>query len=110
MKFVNFPHFNLYATTSFSNQRVLERSRSIMKNRWLVISLALTLCAFFSLSAMAQETTGGLQGTVRDPTGAVVPNAQVVVTGSTLIGSKEVNSDGSGYYRFANLPPGAYTI
>jgi hypothetical protein len=81
-----------------------------MKNRWLVISLALTLCAFFSLSALGQETTGGLQGTVRDPTGAVVPNAQVVVTGSTLIGSKEVNSDGSGYYRFANLPPGTYTI
>src|SRR5260370_4570869 len=81
-----------------------------MKNRWLVISLVLTLCAFFSSSALGQETTGGLQGTVRDPTGAVVPNAQVVVTGSTLIGSKEVNSDGSGYYRFANLPPGTYTI
>src|SRR5467141_1773693 len=81
-----------------------------MKNRWLVISLAITLCAFFSFSALAQETTGGLQGTVKDATGAVVPNAKVVVTSSTLAGSKEIVTDGSGYYRFANLPPGSYTI
>jgi Carboxypeptidase regulatory-like domain len=81
-----------------------------MKNRWLVISLALTLCAFFSLSTLAQETTGGLQGTVKDATGAVVPGAKVVVTSSTLVGSKELDTDGSGYYRFANLPPGSYTI
>src|SRR5712664_4547706 len=81
-----------------------------MKNRWLVISLALTLCAFFSISALAQETTGGLQGTVKDPSGALVPNAHVVVTGASLAGSKEIDTDGSGYYRFANLPPGTYTI
>src|SRR6266550_3606055 len=81
-----------------------------MKNGWFVISLALTLCAFFSISALAQETTGGLQGTVKDPTGAVVPHAQVVLTGSSLVGSKELETDGSGYYRFANLPPGTYTI
>jgi len=81
-----------------------------MKNRWLVISLSLTLCAFFSFSALAQETTGGLQGIVKDATGAVVPGAKVVVTSSTLAGSKEIVTDGSGYYRFANLPPGSYTI
>lgn len=60
--------------------------------------------------AMAQETTGGLQGVVKDSTGAVVPNAHVVVTGATLIGTKELDTDGSGYYRFANLPPGSYSI
>jgi hypothetical protein len=81
-----------------------------MKNRWLVISLALTLCAFFSFSALAQETTGGMQGVVKDPSGAVVPNAKVVVTGASLVGSKELETDSSGYYRFANLPPGTYTI
>jgi hypothetical protein len=58
----------------------------------------------------AQETTGGLQGTVKDPSGAVVPGAKVVVTTSTLTGTKEIETDGSGYYRFANLPPGNYTI
>lgn len=58
----------------------------------------------------AQETTGGLQGTVKDPSGAVVPKAHITVTGASLVGAKEDDTDGSGYYRFANLPPGTYTI
>jgi outer membrane receptor protein involved in Fe transport len=73
------------------------------------------LCSFMlltlpALSLYAQETTGGLQGTVKDPSGAVVTRARVVVTGTTLVGSKEDDTDSSGYYRFANLPPGNYTI
>ena len=73
----------------------------------------LTIAAVLMLiaaSVWAQETTGGLQGTVKDPSGAVIPGAQVVVTGSTLVGSKQAASDSTGYYRFTNLPPGAYTI
>jgi hypothetical protein len=68
------------------------------------------LILLFCAAAIAQETTGGLQGTVKDPSGAVVPNAKVVVTGNTLVGSKEIETDAAGYYRFANLPPGTYTI
>jgi hypothetical protein len=63
-----------------------------------------------SLPLMAQETTGGLQGTVRDASGAVVSNAHVVVRGTTLAGDKSLNTDASGYYRFANLPPGLYSV
>jgi Carboxypeptidase regulatory-like domain len=61
-------------------------------------------------SAYCQETTGGLQGTVKDPSGAVVPGADVVVSSPTLVGTKETRTDSAGYYRFANLPPGEYTI
>jgi hypothetical protein len=68
------------------------------------------LVLLFVAGAMAQETTGGIQGTVKDPSGAVVPNAQVVVAGNALAGSKEALTDSAGYYRFANLPPGTYTI
>src|SRR5215831_13098933 len=71
---------------------------------------AFALTLLFVAGAMAQETTGGLQGTVKDPSGALVPNAKVTVTGGSLVGSKEINTDTAGYYRFANLPPGAYTI
>src|SRR6266581_6352566 len=107
------PEISLFQLASHGQFLKSESSRkefSMLKNKWLVSSLALTLCAFFSLSAMAQETTGGLQGTVKDPSGAVVPNAKVVVTGTSLVGSKELETDSSGYYRFANLPPGNYTI
>jgi Carboxypeptidase regulatory-like domain/TonB dependent receptor len=61
-------------------------------------------------NVFAQETTGGLQGTVKDPSGAVVSNAAVELTGTSLVGKKTLTTDSSGYYRFANLPPGTYTV
>ncbi len=32
------------------------------------------------------------------------------LTGTSLAGAKSLDTDSSGYYRFANLPPGIYTI
>jgi hypothetical protein len=68
-------------------------------------SVLLLVCAVF-----AQETTGGLQGSVKDPSGAVVGNAVVELTGTSLVGKKSLTTDSSGYYRFANLPPSTYTV
>src|SRR4051812_27114299 len=76
--------------------------------RFLASFTAIALLSAATL--FAQETTGGLQGSVKDGSGAVVSNAQVEVTGSSLVGKKTVMTDSAGYYRFANLPPGTYTI
>src|SRR5271157_3202201 len=83
-----------------------------MRKVWGLVLIVVCVCALliFVGGVWARETTGGLQGTVKDPSGAVVPGAKVVVTGTALVGSKELETDGSGYYRFANLPPGKYTI
>src|SRR5579862_7908203 len=77
-----------------------------------VLSVLIQTLAILLLvaSVFGQETTAGLQGTVKDSTGAVVPNAHVVVTGASLTGNKATDSDGAGYYRFANIPPGSYTV
>src|SRR3984957_13226633 len=72
----------------------------------LVLSLALLLCGV----TLAQETTAGLQGTVKDASGAVVGHAHVVVSGSALAGDKSLDSESNGYYHFANLPPGVYNV
>ena len=82
---------------------------------WMVgLVAALMVVAVLSLvglpSASAQETTGGIQGTVKDSSGAVVPNAKVVASADALGANKELLTDGSGYYHFANLPPGLYAI
>ena len=61
-------------------------------------------------NVFAQETTGGLQGTVKDPSGAVVSKATVELTSNALVGKKELTTDSSGSYHFANLPPGVYTL
>jgi outer membrane receptor protein involved in Fe transport len=71
----------------------------------VVAALLVTSAVLF-----AQETTAGLQGTVKDASGAVVSNVRVEVTADSLIGKKETNTDSAGYYRFANLPPGSYTV
>jgi hypothetical protein len=74
---------------------------------WLLVAavLIVTSCALF-----AQETTGGLQGTVKDTSGAVVAGAHVVVRGPALAGDKTADTESTGYYRFANLPPGIYSV
>jgi hypothetical protein len=61
-------------------------------------------------AVVAQETTAGLQGTVKDPSGAVVSNATVEVSSPALIGVRKVQTDAAGTYRFAALPPGDYTL
>ncbi|MGP0096233.1 MAG: carboxypeptidase-like regulatory domain-containing protein, partial [Terriglobales bacterium] len=74
-----------------------------------ILTLVLVMALMVS-GAFAQETTGGLSGYVKDPSAAVVSGARVELTGSSLVGKKEANTDNAGYYRFANLPPGTYTL
>src|ERR1700739_1853684 len=75
-----------------------------------MFAVCLVSALLVSSLLIAQETTGGLQGTVKDPSGAVVSNAKVELTGSSLAGSKSLHTDSSGYYRFANPPPGSYAV
>src|SRR5438552_16162194 len=75
------------------------------------ICFGLFLCALIlPLAAFGQESTGGIQGTVKDPTGAVIPGASVEVTGPALIGKKTATTDTGGFYHFEQLTPGNYTI
>jgi Carboxypeptidase regulatory-like domain len=73
-------------------------------------ALCLVALLMFAGMAFAQETTGGLVGTVKDPSGAVVPHANVDVSSPVLVGTKTIQTDASGYFRVANLPPGSYTV
>jgi len=68
------------------------------------------LLLVFSSAAVAQETTGGIQGVVKDQQGAVVPSATIEATSPSLIGKKTVITDSSGFYHIEQLPPGVYSI
>jgi len=74
------------------------------------VFLATVAMVLSGMALFAQETTGGLQGTVKDASGAVVSRAHVVVHSSALAGDKALDTDSTGYYRFANLPPGGYSV
>jgi len=61
-------------------------------------------------AAYAQETTGGIKGYVKDKSGASVPKAEVELTSTALIVPKKAQADNAGYFYFAVLPPGSYTL
>src|SRR5258708_36139953 len=82
-----------------------------MKNKWLVISVVLVLCEVSSLSVMAQDQSslrGKLSGLVYDATKALVPGAQVTITGP--IGSLTQTTTEEGSFLFSALIPGNYSI
>jgi outer membrane receptor protein involved in Fe transport len=60
--------------------------------------------------ALAQRTTGALVGTVTDDSGAVLPGVAVSLKGEAVVGTQTATSNEKGYYRFAALPPGTYTV
>lgn len=63
----------------------------------------------WAATALAQ-TTGTLRGTVKDPTGAVIPGAQVTATQEGTNLPRTTASDAGGDYAFAVLPVGRYTL
>jgi hypothetical protein len=72
------------------------------------------LCLFgcillFSILALAQ-ITACIRGTVADPSGAVVPQAQLTCTNEDTGLSQKATTDSSGVYTFTLLPVGTYKL
>lgn len=79
--------------------------------KFFVLSALLMSFALFAGSAFAQtSTTGSIEGTVTDTTGAAVPGITIRVTSPNLISAQTATTDESGRYRIHNLPPGRYAV
>lgn len=76
----------------------------------LSLAVVTVLSLFFSISTHAQVTGTTISGTVSDPSGAAVPNAQVSAknTGTDVATNATTNADG--FYTIPNLLPGSYDI
>ena len=74
--------------------------------------LVLTLSFVLGLSALVfgQQTAGTIEGTVKDPQGAVVPGASVTVEGVNVGFTRTVQTDNNGFYRIQQAPPGTYKV
>src|SRR5882724_265633 len=69
------------------------------------------LCLIFVGSGLifAQSDLGTISGFVKDPSGATVADAKVLIHNQTGI-QRETTTNESGFYTVTNLPPGLYTI
>ena len=76
----------------------------------LLVLPALMAAALPAAIAQVTNATGTIQGTVTDPTGAVIPSAKVTVTEPTTGLTKQLTTTGAGYYSTGSLIPGDYTI
>ncbi len=61
-------------------------------------------------TAPAQSDLASISGTVTDPTGAVVPSAQVILTSESTGAVHKSLTNASGLYTISGVAPGRYTI
>ncbi|MGA2103565.1 MAG: TonB-dependent receptor, partial [Candidatus Sulfotelmatobacter sp.] len=71
---------------------------------------ALAVLLQFSVCASAQQTLGGITGTVTDKSGSVLPDTSVTIVGDQTKLTRTLKTNGNGAYDFVNLPIGTYTI
>jgi len=67
------------------------------------------LILFLAPAAFCQDNAT-ITGFVNDPSGAVVPNAQITLTNTATNQVRQTVSNASGTYRFANVGIGTYTL
>ena len=71
--------------------------------------LTLGLCSATALYAQTY-TQGSIAGTVFDPSGAVVPNAAIVIHNDGTNAEVQLTSDGGGFFKAPQLPAAVYTV
>jgi hypothetical protein len=74
----------------------------------LFLLVVATLC--LSLPSAAQQTLGGITGTVVDPSGSAIPGVEVTATSDETKLVRTAKSNAEGTYALVNLPIGTYTI
>jgi hypothetical protein len=81
-------------------------ARGYLFQTLLTVAFVFLLCAV----ALAQIGTGGITGTVLDPSGAVVANADVTITNVDRNTPRSTHTSSSGSYVVTDLLPGHYSV
>jgi Carboxypeptidase regulatory-like domain len=79
-----------------------------MKFSLRLLCLAPLLIVVLTLPCRASAQTGSIQGTVVDPSGAVIPGAHLTLTQGNHVLRQDSGADGR--YSFHSVPPGKYAL
>ena len=74
---------------------------------WLVAALVLLLAG---TAVLGQTTSATLSGTIRDASGAVVPDVKLSAKNTQTGAVRDSKTDGDGRYSLPNLDPGQYEL
>jgi hypothetical protein len=75
-----------------------------------LVALSLWIPLAFVRRAQAQQTLGGITGTVTDKTGGVLPETVVTIVGDQTKLTRTQKTNANGSYDFVSLPIGTYTL
>lgn len=79
------------------------------KNLWSALTIGFMI-AIFSASIWAADVTARIRGTVTDPSGAVVPGAELTATNVQTGVAYTAKAQSNGNYELLNLPVGTYNL
>ncbi len=95
------------------NQKHLEHLHWHLHSRSIVRSIAVLIVSvglFFSAVRLEAQAVTGLNGTVTDSSGAVIPKAQIVVTNKATGVTSSTSTSSEGNFTIVGLLPGQYNV
>ncbi|HXZ42751.1 MAG TPA: carboxypeptidase regulatory-like domain-containing protein [Terriglobales bacterium] len=99
---------------AISPREAIPRQREQRFAAWLqgllIFGVLFGTLSLLIVTGSAQTTFGSLVGTVRDPSGAVVPGVAITVTNVGTGERRTTKTDANGNYEVLNLMPGGYQI
>ena len=88
----------------------MTRNKKAALSVFFVASFLCCCVQFLSSPVRAQQTLGGITGTVTDSSGGILPSTTVSLVNDQTKLSRTQTTNASGIYDFANLPIGSYTL
>jgi hypothetical protein len=84
-----------------------KRMNRVSSARVVIVAMILALIASF---AFAQSDLGSISGFVKDPSGGVVPKANVTVRNESTGVERRTTTNEAGVYTVTNIPAGLYRV
>ena len=88
-------------------------STRMRRNAWSHVAATLMLLCtawLMSRAAMAQQAIAAINGVVKDPTGAAIPDARVDLINVNTAVVRTTTTNNTGVYAFPSVVPGDYTM
>jgi len=82
----------------------------VISSLFFRLLVVLAACALCVSPLVAQQTLGGITGSVTDPSGSVIPGATVTLLDEQTSATRTATTNGTGTYSFVDLPIDSYTV